>query len=137
MMFPDKTMTLRFHRPGGCRWRKLRIHANMKVDLFLLVWCAATAGAQVPAEAKSAASKPAEVQELRKKYPWYQGELFDESRRDLLEAALAGPLKKDHEIVFCPPRLTTAAIRPIPTRSMRSTGSRSRTSRRSPTPPAA
>ena len=41
-----------------------------------------------------------EERALRKKYPWYHPDLFDEGRRDILEAALAGPLKNAHEIVF-------------------------------------
>ena len=65
-----------------------------------LVVCAATILAQTPAGTKPPAVKQAEEQALRKTYPWYHPDLFDESRRDVLEAALAGPMKTDQEIVF-------------------------------------
>ncbi|MFA6564978.1 MAG: hypothetical protein WCV00_23945 [Verrucomicrobiia bacterium] len=67
---------------------------------LILTLCAATIQAQVPAGTKPPTAQQAEEQALRKKYPWYQRELFDKSRRDLLEAALAGPMKTEPEIVF-------------------------------------
>ena len=48
----------------------------------------------------AAMAAPTDEQALRKKYPWFQRELFDESHRDLLEAALAGPMRAQPEIVF-------------------------------------
>ena len=65
-----------------------------------LTACAATILAQTPAGTKPSAVKPADEQALRKKYPWYHPDLFNESRRDVLEVALAGPMKSDQEIVF-------------------------------------
>lgn len=41
-----------------------------------------------------------EEQSLRKKYPWYHPDLFDETRRDVLDVALAGPMKTEPEIIF-------------------------------------
>ncbi|MBI5818380.1 MAG: PD40 domain-containing protein [Verrucomicrobia bacterium] len=74
---------------------------NVYCSAFLiLALCAATIHAQAPARTKLSPAQRAEEQALRQKYPWYQRDLFDESRRDLLEAALAGPMKADQEIVF-------------------------------------
>ena len=41
-----------------------------------------------------------EEQALRKKYPWYHPDLFDEHRREVLDKALAGPMKQASEIIF-------------------------------------
>ena len=69
------------------------MNATHLACLFLAL-CATAIHAQGPA------STHPDEQALRKIYPWYQRQLFDESRRDLLETALAGPMKTDSEIVF-------------------------------------